>query len=385
VSDDTGQRLPELVLIDRLEELARAYRSRHGRYPINVSHWNPSAETIRALKSSVPVQRPGDPVPYQYSYLINRKPEILSKLGIPANKASALLTENGSASITAVANWLWFSRIRHVTLLQPCYFTIGHSLRRLGITVREVAVPRTKAVYTRPTDHELGSGDALWLTNPIYNTGVYALDDHLPWLLRLADAGVIIIADEAVAITPTRIASEFGGHPNFIGIYTPHKSICINALKFSAIACHPSHEDAFDDWADVLSGGLSLSATAAMDHFLSTNFDLYKIEFVRLIERTRAWHGRIITPFRPAIDTDTGASGHFVSVYLPGLEADLGNDIDFLAKVMEETGAAIIPGTRSGFDPSLGLCFRINLAQDSPQFRSAVSRLYRFLSLHSSG
>ena len=49
-----------------------------------------------------------------------------------------------------------------------------------------------------------------------------------------------------------------------MGIYTPHKSVCMNGLKFSVIAFHPSHQKIFQDLADILLGGLSLSAVGAI-------------------------------------------------------------------------------------------------------------------------
>src|SRR5258707_637129 len=81
--------------------------------------------------------------------------------------------------------------------------------------------------------------------------------------MSIADAGAYVVVDEALAFPPTRIALSLGGHSNFIGIYTPHKSICINGMKCSLVAFHPTLEDFFDDWADVLSGGLSVSACLA--------------------------------------------------------------------------------------------------------------------------
>jgi hypothetical protein len=57
----------------------------------------------------------------------------------------------------------------------------------------------------------------------------------------------------------------------------------------------------------------------------------------------------------------------------------LGASVPFIADAIESTGAAFIPGLRSGFSRDVGFCFRINLAQDSPQFRGAVMRLYNHL------
>jgi hypothetical protein len=383
VPDGDNQRIDELVLLDEIEALAEDYRNRHGRLPTDVSHWDPSKEIMDALRWVLPVVTFNNPVPYRYSYLIDQRATILERLGFPSGASAALVTDNGSVSIASVANWLLLFGVRCVNLLRPCYFTTPHNLRRLGIAVRSVAVPREFGEYSLPVDLDLAHGDAIWLTNPVYNTGIYSLEFCTKELLRIADAGALVVADEALALPPSRIAAALGGHRNFIGIYTPHKSICVNAFKFSVIAFHPDYENAFTDWADVLSGGLSLSATAATEHFLTQDFEAYRTEFLKLIDETQAWHKGLLQQYRGAIEADVGARGHFRSIYCPAIEAQRGNDLEFLAELMEATGSALIPGTRSGFDPNLGFSFRINLARDSAQFRSALARLYRTLAARS--
>ena len=184
----------------------------------------------------------------------------------------------------------------------------------------------------------------------------------------------------SLALTPTNVPRALGGHKNFVGIYTPHKALCVNGLKFSIIAFHPDLEDFFDDWADVLFGGLSLSSSAAIGHFLSAEFDNYRNAFICSIETARAWHNDLLAEYEGCIKTDDRSRGHFLTVYFPFIDAKLGNSIPFIEAVIEATGAAFIPGNRSGFNPEAGFCFRVNLAQDSSQFRGALARLYRYLS-----
>jgi hypothetical protein len=264
--------------------------------------------------------------------------------------------------------------------MRPCYFTVPYALSRFSLPVREIYATRADDVYSFPAMPELCSGSALWLTNPVYNTGQYGLSDRAGDLIALLDAGVIVVADEALAVPPSPLAAAFGGHRGFIGIYTPHKSICVNGLKFSAVLSHPDREPSFDHWSDVLSGGLGLSALTAIDHFLSGDFDRYRDEFLAEVEQTRAWHMESLACEAPRAVHDHAVRGHFLTVYFPTLPACLGDDLVFLGEALEASGASLIPGSRSGFDPALGFCFRVNLAQDSPQFRGALTRLYRFLS-----
>jgi aspartate/methionine/tyrosine aminotransferase len=153
----------------------------------------------------------------------------------------------------------------------------------------------------------------------------------------------------------------------------------MNGVKFSIVVTHPRHQATLEDWAEVLSGGLSLSAIIAIQHFVTSSFDGYRESFSQLMRKTRDWHVDLVDGFDGTIELDEGSEGHFVMAYVPGLTAKLGNRIDFLAEILQETGCIIVPGFYSGFPERSGFCFRINLACDSETFRDALSRLYPFL------
>jgi aspartate/methionine/tyrosine aminotransferase len=382
---ETTPRLPEKTLIEAIDTLASRWRDRHGREPVHVSHWNPSDAFANSLRGRLPARLDPcaalavhDPVPYRHSHALPDMAAVLGKLGVDSGHAGALIAENGTTCIAAVANWLKLNGVAEVTLLAPYYFTTPHNLRRLGIAVREVPCKHGADGYRLP-DLDLRRGQALWLTNPIYSTGVYAPERSCESLRRLADAGVLIVADEAMALRPTALARELGGHRNFVGIYTPHKSICMNGIKFSAIVSHPCHQPVFADWAEVLSGALSLAAVAAVEHFLDPGFDDYRAVFLALTREARRWHDGLVERCGGAIALDAQSEGHFLMVYVPALPARIGDDIGFLSEVLERTGCTLVPGTRSGFDARRGFCFRVNLAQDCLTFREALPELYGFL------
>lgn len=219
----------------------------------------------------------------------------------------------------------------------------------------------------------------MWITNPIYSTGLYSLEANCDLLRQIADAGAVVVADESLALRPTAIARCLGGHENFVGLYTPHKSICMNGVKFSIVVVHPRHKTTLEDWAEVLFGGLSLSATIAIQHFVTSSFDEYRENFSRLMRRTRDWHVDLVDGFDGAVELDEGSEGHFVMAYVPGLVAEHGSRIDFLAELLQQTGCMVVPGSHSGLPEGSGFCFRVNLARDSEAFRHALPRLYSFL------
>ena len=373
------ERIAENTLIDAIDAEIAAYRERHGRFPVNVSHWDPSPTFSAKLKRLLPITRAEELVDYRYSYMVPYKEQIARKLGFDELAVASLITENGSMSIVAIANWLAGQGIRAVRLLCPAYFVTKYSLRRVGIEVNELHLERIAGRYRWPPDLTLARDEALWITNPVYNTGCYSLEDHVAHVAALANDGVIVVLDEALAFTPTRFAKTCGGHRGFVGLYTPHKSICLNSFKFSVLMFHPDFDDFFDDWADVLFGGLSASALAATSHFVSSAYDNYRDAFISLVENARAWHMQIVEAHGGRVQIDPDTKGHFLSIYLPTLDPDLGASVPFISDAIEKTGAAFIPGSRSGFGQNVGFCFRINLAQDSPQFRGALMRLYNYL------
>jgi|SRR5271157_5668175 len=102
------------------------WRADHGVAPVNVSHWNPSDEVLQNLQMQASPSaflnpltslQSCDPIPYQYSQGLPSTEGVLSKLGFSADRVGALITENGTTSISAVANWLKLSGITEVTLL----------------------------------------------------------------------------------------------------------------------------------------------------------------------------------------------------------------------------------------------------------------------------
>ncbi|MEJ0041002.1 MAG: hypothetical protein WDM81_01660 [Rhizomicrobium sp.] len=126
--------MPEIKLIDDLDDLAADYRRRHGgREPSHVSALDPSPEFIRSLfdERSPPDPRCvfaklGDPIPYTYSYILKRRlgglGAIIRKLGFDADYVAAQIMENGTTAIAAVANWLKVTGTTKIVLLQPYYF-----------------------------------------------------------------------------------------------------------------------------------------------------------------------------------------------------------------------------------------------------------------------
>ena len=157
-------RLSERAFIHEIEALASRWRDDHGKAPVNVSHWNPSDEFLGRLQRHLAPSlfdplahvQACDPVPYRYSQGLPVRAAMLAKLGFSSDRVYALITENGTSSISTVANWLKLMGVAEVVLLAPYYYATLHSLRRLGIAVRQVPLERTAdGAYRLPALAEL--------------------------------------------------------------------------------------------------------------------------------------------------------------------------------------------------------------------------------------
>jgi bifunctional pyridoxal-dependent enzyme with beta-cystathionase and maltose regulon repressor activities len=219
---------------------------------------------------------------------------------------------------------------------------------------------------------------AIWITNPIYCTGVRQSFALLPYVRSLLKQGVAVIIDECLCAPPHSLARQLYGK-RFLGISSPHKTVCINALKFSTLVFDECHEHFFGSLSDILIGGLGASNYTAIQHFCSSNFMHVQSIFLSYIDDARASISQIAQRYKPFIDFDKETTGHYMTFYAPGIKGDNGTDPHFLEELVYATGTSIIPGTINQFNPDSELCFRVNLARSSTQLYGAFSRVLQYL------
>jgi hypothetical protein len=218
---------------------------------------------------------------------------------------------------------------------------------------------------------------ALWVTNPIFSTGVYLDAKDASFLSSLLHRGAHILADECLAMNGKELGRTIGQDRRFLGIYSPHKSISINAIKFASIVFSKAHERFFEQWSDVIVGGLGSSSVSAIRHFLGPNFSICHNAVDRYISGVSRAVAELARNIGPGVELDPTAIGHFRSCYIPGIKATNADSPVFLRRLIFETGSLALFGTRSHFDPRIGFSFRLNLARGGPEFMGAVARLLR--------
>lgn len=379
--------ISELERLDYLEDLGGEYERITGTPPFELSHWDPSDETIDLLTQYLSLPPPPLAAPYIYPYYVGVREEILAKLGLIDQKRRCLFSPAGTSALNLALCWLKSLNVERLLVLCPTYFPIFYAAAMLGIPFTKVNLERkSNGVWCLPQgliDYYLthdSSRTAIWITNPVYSTGVYYQQDDVKFLDSLLTRGNQIVVDECLAINGMELSRKLSSSDGLLGIYSPHKSICVNAIKFAAIVYNKNFDLFFNHWTDVVSGGLGASNHSAIFHFLDENFAKYQRKFFHHIDAVRKQVESTISEQFAMVHIDQNVLGHFMMLYLPHLPGVLGNDKNFLRDLVWASGAIMIPGIRNHFDSELGFCFRVNLARKNPQFFGALFRVCKYLS-----
>jgi aspartate/methionine/tyrosine aminotransferase len=375
----------ELEGLSFLEDLAEEYERENGSAPFDLSHWDPSDQTVSTLLKDLKLPRPLVAAHYIYSYYTGLQKQIIQRLGFPTATRDCLFVQAGTNAMLLATWWLRSLDIRRVLILCPAYFPIFYDSEIMDLHYVRLFMRRDQGQWQLPREeilaevHETPAGTAVWVTNPVYCTGSYLSKSDAGFLDSLLTDGVTVIGDECLSINGRELGRRLSCSERFLGIYSPHKSVSINAVKFAVVVFDAKFNTFFDRWADVLAGGLSASTYTAMLHFLDDNFQSFQSSFLHHINTVRENVLKILSSRGGPVETDKHSLGHFMTCYAPRVPGDKGNDREFLREMVWNTGAILIPGLRNHFSPDLGFSFRINLARACPQFYSAFHRTIEYI------
>lgn len=375
----------EVEELSYLEALADKYESQNGSRPFDLSHWDPSTHVMNALLMHLRLPDPPSAAPYIHSHYVHVRQQVLQRLGFLSPNVDCLLINSGTNATLFGVAWLKALNISRVVIICPAYFPVFHAARMMGLPYRCVYMHRESGEWVLPCEEvldivkEAPSETAIWVTNPVFCTGEYLSEVDTGFLDSLITSGAAIVADECLAIGGHELGKALAGSDRFLGLYSPHKSLCINAVKFAAMVFNVKHQMFFDHWTDVLAGGLCGSSYSAIMHFLGDNFSSFQSKFFEYIDNVREEVVSLIRSWNTLIQADEKSIGHFMSCYAIKIPGSEGKNKVFLQELVSNTGAIVIPGVRNYFGPDVGFSFRINLARSSPQFSSALHRTIDYL------
>ena len=358
------------MLITRLSEIDKIYKLENEFFkknkvmPINLSTWASSNEFSNYMNSFIELPGMFDAVEYRYSYNIGNciTNKVLEKIGVYNEAAGLIFTQNNTISIVNIVNFVKKLNKKRIGIINPAYFTIKQSNFAFDLICEEIAIEyNSEYEFKLPSIDNLIKYDVIWITSPVFSVGQYFNNDDIKTIKNLIQHGVLVITDESYSIPGNELVRDIGISENFIAIYSPHKSININSLKFSIILCHNRHIDLFEHWLDVFSGNLSFSNICAINHFISNNFELCVDKFEEYIALKKEKILNLLL-HHPEVYYCKHFTGGLSTLFFPAIRPSVMQSEEFLRTLMFKTCVSIIPGYLNGFDHSMGFCFRLNLA-----------------------
>ena len=232
-----------------------------------------------------------------------------------------------------------------------------------------------------PVDKILSSGyDCVWITSPVFCTGFYFDEEHKRNIAQIKSKGITIIFDESLALPGKELIRSFPIDPEVFAIYSPHKAISINGLKFAIIVCEKCYEDFLEQWIDVFSGALGGSNRDAVFHYLSPNYlNCCYPTYKRYVETAKAEVNSIVDQF-PFATMLSHTEGHYVNIFTDLDVQGRSSILNLLNRTIRVSLASFIPSELNGFSPEQGFSFRVNLTGDIVELKGAIGRILQYFS-----
>lgn len=375
--------IDDIYMMDEIFSIEQKVSKKYGIPIYNVSHWDSSkdfqAEMNRVLK--MPCQ--SLPWDYYYTYSLSKEDrnQVLENLGLPCNTLSknmGLLLQSSTISIVNIINLLKHYKKKKLCILEPAYFSVAHCCNMFSLDYStEYITFRNGRAYI-PLDKILVGGyDCIWITSPIFCTGIYYNDDEISKIKLLQQKDITIILDESLSLPGKELVRALPITQKTFAIYSPHKAISMNGVKFSVIVCNKCYEDFLEQWVDVFSGALAGSNRDAIFHYISSNYvnDCYNT-YINYINKSRMIIKNVIDKY-PVAQTMTDAYGHYMNIFIDKV-IKKSEILPLLEELISACQASFIPGCLNGFDPDAEFCFRVNLTQKTKQLEFDTDKILSF-------
>lgn len=352
-----------------------------GQPPFNVSSWLISESYSKALEELM-VLPSMNSFDYMYTYSLDKTlvRNVLEKMD-PSHHMQMGITffDNGTQAIVMLVNMIRQMAFKKIAIINPAYFSIAQTMEAFGLTYDSVDCIRTEEGYALPFEGLLESKyDVIWFTSPVFSTSMYPSDETVSQLQSIMDQGTLIIFDECFCVPGNELLKRFNRREQMICIYSPHKALCINTVKFAALVYPIQHDLFFEHWVDVLSGNLPASSIQAIKHYISPNFDLclrlYKEQMGKAIA-----HVKTLVASVDDISYDPVEIGSLMTLYFKKLSFEQSISHQFFETVLKAVGYAYYPSFLNGLNEGFGFAFRINLALYDEKFVDALTELTKYL------
>lgn len=377
--------IDEIFTMDDIFSIERKVEQEYGIHIPNVSYWDSSVDFQKLMAQALILPPQSLPWNYYYSYSISKEDrlQVLNHLGVQKQQLQStmgLLLQSSTIAIVNMVNLLVHFKRKRLCILQPAYFSVALCCSMLSLEYDTEQISFVNKKPQIPTDKILAGGyDAIWITSPVFCTGYYPDKEFIKDIKFLKSSGMTLIFDESLALPGKELIRLFPIDPETFAIYSPHKAIAINGLKFAVIVCDIFYEDFLEQWVDIFSGALAVSNRDAILHYISPNY-LEKCypAYKAYIKQTKKIVNGIIEQF-PFASILPITEGHYINIFLELKIRGKNELLKFLNDIIHECLASFIPASLNGFDPGQGFGFRVNLTGNISELEGAIGRIMKYI------
>lgn len=375
--------IPHLEEIKKIRELEQQTLHETQIPVYDVSNWNPGKEYKRLIYQAYNNNRSFNYLDYHYSYEYNKniKAKVMSQLfTVSPDIYNCVFVHSATAAICCIVDYLKKHGYNKVCVLEPAYFSIYACLKSFGLNVYTESVilsPEGQCLF--PYEAVIREKyDAIWITSPIFSTGLYYSQSQINYIKKLIQKGIMLILDESAASPTNYLTQYLYPQNNIISLFSPHKYLSINSIKFAIIICSKKIANYFEDWIDVFIGSLPESACAAIEHYISPNY----MECYDIHEKYIAKSLSVIQELMDAFPDNfyRGAESNYITIQNKSLPYVNTLKETEMSKLMQIAHVSFIPGFINGFAKSWGFCYRVNLTLDTGKLKSHLGRLFNYFS-----
>jgi len=367
--------------IDKIRELEEQTAQKTQIPIFDISNWNSGKDYKDYLYQQLELPTTNYYFDYIYSYEIdnNIHSMIRKKLNSNLPYNTSILLPSSTLAIVNVANFLQKRGIKKICVLQPSYFSVIPCLQAFGLSVHNEQLTYLDGQFVIPLKRILENEyNAVWLTSPVFCTNIVFNKNEMNKLDFLLKRKTYLICDESLASIYMQISPHLINNEYLFSIYSPHKVLGTNAMKFSCIITHQIHQSFFDMWTDLFAGGMSISSEMAITHFLSSNYEHTLNKGLEYIHQNYIAVEQLLQKHQKYCSY-THASGIYMTIMIKNVPYDISTKYSFIKSLIESTNVSLLPGYLEGFFQDFGFCFRINMTLDRTPLLFSLEKVLVYL------
>ena len=230
--------------IDRIRNVEIETANRIGKSIFDLSNWNSGKNYQNYLLQYLEFPSINNCFDYIYGYELTNDIHHLTqeKLNFKNSDISSIFFPSSTLSIINMANFLQKNKIKNICVLQPSYFSVVPCLRTFGLNVYDEELEYINGKFSIPIEIIMNKNiDAVWLTSPIFCTNITFSNLEIKKLNYLLGNKIYLVCDESLSTKETQLSIKLLNNEYLFSIFSPHKVLGTNAIKFSCIITNQNY------------------------------------------------------------------------------------------------------------------------------------------------